>query len=886
MDNTSNLYNEKIILLVCSFVFIAIYAIYLIPILVYIFKNILSKKLCVYWIDYSFLIASGIIFIITFIIKSTIQPIEEKIQNIEYKDILTNNIYYIVTKISLNFMCLTIISSLFFDSIIACKLSYKMNKIKKINDTDYISLSEKLKNINIVNMLTFKFGFKFNFYFFSIPFIIICTIIIILCYLRILPESVQSKFKNSLRWTLRWTHLCILILLILSIIIMISNKKVLLRKNYYSRNRIAQKIYNVYFNQIIYFTDIISFKLVSDLIMNIPVLLFLSHFKFNIISLLISEFAIFIYIFLGGCEYLIIDKNSKAAKINKALEYLFCMKYLDFHFGEKDHSYVIDQFKFNYTKEEQKIMDNLNMTIIKNIENNIADLDERENRDEKLILNESTDNIFDEKEIKLEFKTIQEFYLIQKLMMSYFNENKKLYELNTDNNNDDSYINLSFSLKKKKKNKIMNEQDKNNYLSNIAELSRKSILDSKKIKSYLKLSNYNMFYSIREKELYEELKTIFNIKNEKNEFIIENIFASKFFELFPFYQMNINLIINSLEPSKNIKIFNKFANRNKKLKIIEPKDRFSVMSTYGRNSNIKNEENEEYAEESISENNLYYTNDLYLMYEIYNEDEFNSEKLNNIISEYNKYLLSVIKNINYTFLPIILGIFHIEIFHCKKIIILYRNPLYFTNYINLNRWINFFLTEESEKIKLSTIFNDIIDMNEDEIKSSLQIGEVDYEEIVKILENDFNFIKKIKNIYPMIHIFLGEESNTNDSAKKKIKNKNQFMENSLFDDSLSSSQNILDAIDKDISYSYDNIVTSEDSLFEKEYYYMIGNNIKSIKLYFTNLFRNNCKLNHINANSNYCKFMKNKIFNYLTKNSLFTEEKNEKTKDEKDDELD
>jgi hypothetical protein len=313
----------------------------------------------------------------------------------------------------------------------------------------------------------------------------------------------------------------------------------------------------------------------------------------------------------------------------------------------------------------------------------------------------------------------------------------------------------------------------------------------------------------------------------------------------------------------------------------EPKDRFSVRSTYGQNSNIKREENEI---ESISEDNLYYTNDLYLIYEIYNEDEFNWEKLNNIISEYNNYLLSVIKNINYTFLPIILGIFHIEIFNSKKIIILYRNPLYFTNYVNLNHWINFFLTEESEKIKLSTIFNDIIDINEDEIKNSLQIGEVDYDEIVKILENDFNFIKKIKNIYPLIHIFLGEESNTNDNSKKKIKNKNQFMENSLFVDSLSSSQNILDVIDKDISYSYDNIVTNEDSLFEKVYYYMIGNNIKSIKFYFTNFFRNNCKLNHIKTNSNYCKFMQNKIFNYLTKNSLFTEEKNEKSKDEKDDE--
>ena len=877
MDYISNLYNEKIILLVCSSVFITIYAIYLIPILVYIFKNILSKKLCVYWIDYSFLIASGIIFIITFIIKLAKETVEEKMQNIPYKELITNNVYYIMSKTSLNFMCLTIISSLFFDSIIACKLSYKMNKIKKINDTDYISLSEKLKKINIVNILTFKFGFKFNFYFFSIPFIIICTILVILCYFRIFSIGFQSGIKN---W-LRTFHLFILLLLISSIAIMNINKKVLLGKNYYSRNRIAQKIYNVYFNQIIYFTDIISFKLVSDLIMNIPVLLFLSHFKFNIISLLISEFAIFIYIFLGGCEYLIIDKNSKAAKLNKALEYLFCMKYLDFHFGEKDHSFVIDRFKFNYTKEEQKIIDNLNLTIINNIENNLADFEDKEDIDEKINLNESTDNIFDEKETKLEFKTIQEFYLVQKLMMSYFNENKKVYELNTDNNNDDSAINLSFSLKKKKKNKNMNAQDKNNYLSNIAELSRKSILDSKKIKPYLKLSNYNMFYSLREKELYEEIKSTFNIKNEKHEFIIENIFASKLFELFPFYQMNINLIINSLEPSKNIKNFNKFANRNKKKIMKEPKDRFSVRSTYGQNSNIKREENEI---ESISEDNLYYTNDLYLIYEIYNEDEFNWEKLNNIISEYNNYLLSVIKNINYTFLPIILGIFHIEIFNCKKIIILYRNPLYFTNYVNLNRWINFFLTEESEKIKLSTIFNDIIDINEDEIKNSLQIGEVDYDEIVKILENDFNFIKKIKNIYPLIHIFLGEESNTNDNSKKKIKNKNQFMENSLFVDSLSSSQNILDVIDKDISYSYDNIVINEDSLFEKVYYYMIGNNIKSIKFYFTNFFRNNCKLNQIKTNSNYCKFMQNKIFNYLTKNSLFTEEKNEKSKDEKDDE--
>ena len=883
MDDNPDMNNkDKIALLVCSFFFMFIYFIYLFPILIYLINN-RKRKLCVYWIDYSSLVLSGIIFIITFIVKLISEPDRE---NIKFEKI-SKNTYYIIVTLFLILMCLFLIKALFFDSIIACKLSYRMNKIKKIDDVDYISLKEKLTNIDVVNILTHTPTKVFYsvFVFFDVIFFLIA----ILINVQVLPLDYQAQFKYSLRIY----HLFVLLLLLISIWIMHNIKKSLLEKNYYSRNRIAQEIYNVYFNQIIYFTDIIGFKLVSDLVMNVPALLFLSHCKFNTLSLILSEFAIFIYIFLGGSEYLIIDKYSnkhrKAGKIDKILECLFFMKYLDFHFGEKDHSYVIDQFKNSYTKEEKKIFKDLNLTIVDNIQNNLADFDEKDDldkSDDELKLNESSENIFANKAIKLEFKTIQEFYLIQKLMMLYFKENKKIYESNTDNNNDDS--NFSFSFKKKKKNKIMNAQDKNNYLSNIEELSRKSILDSKKIKSFLKISNYNMFYSIKEKELYEELKNVFNIRNEKHEFIIENIFASKFFELFPFYRMNINSILNSLEPSKNIKIFNKFANRNKKRKIKEPKERFSVRSTYGRNSNVKKEGEEE---ENISEDNLYYTNDLYLMYEIYNEDEFNSEKLRNIISEYNQYLLSVIKNINYTFLPVILGIFQIEIFHCKKIIILYRNPLYFTNFINLNRWINFFLTEESEKIKISTLFNDLMDINEDEIKNNLQIGEVDYDEVKQILENDFSFIKKIKNIYPMIHIFLGEESNNNDNdnnndnSKKKIKNKNQYMENSLLADSSSSGQNLLDIIDKDISESNDNIIMNEDSLFEKEYYYMKGNNIKTFKLYFTNLFRDNHKLIQIRTNDNYCKFMQNKIFKYLSKNSLFNEEnKNEKSNDSKDDE--
>ncbi len=122
MDNSQYLYNEKIILLICSAVFIIIYIIYLFPILIYIFKKCLKNKLCVYWIDYSFLIASGIIFIFTFIIKLIKETLEDNQQYIKYE--VSKNLYYILIKVYLNLMCLTIKGSLLFDSIIVVYLHY------------------------------------------------------------------------------------------------------------------------------------------------------------------------------------------------------------------------------------------------------------------------------------------------------------------------------------------------------------------------------------------------------------------------------------------------------------------------------------------------------------------------------------------------------------------------------------------------------------------------------------------------------------------------------------------------------------------------------------------------------------------------------------------
>ena len=200
--------------------------------LIYLINN-RKRKLCVYWIDYSSLVLSGIIFIITFIVKLISEPDRE---NIKFEEILKNT-YYIIVTLFLILMCLFLIKALFFDSIIACKLSYRMNKIKKIDDVDYISLKEKLKNIHIVNILTNK-STKILYAVFAL-FELTFFLFALLINVQIISYDLQTIIKDSLRIY----HLLVLILLLSSIVIMNSVKKSLLEKNYYSRNRIAQEIY-------------------------------------------------------------------------------------------------------------------------------------------------------------------------------------------------------------------------------------------------------------------------------------------------------------------------------------------------------------------------------------------------------------------------------------------------------------------------------------------------------------------------------------------------------------------------------------------------------------------------------------------------------------------
>jgi len=391
----------------------------------------------------------------------------------------------------------------------------------------------------------------------------------------------------------------------------------------------------------------------------------------------------------------------------------------------------------------------------------------------------------------------------------------------------------------------------------------------------LKFKEKKIFFSLEEKELKEEFKKKYNIPEKETTFRIESISSNAFFELFPFYQISIKDIKRSLSPSDNKKIFNIIRERNKK----------------NKTENLDNSNNIE----SESENSLLYTYNSLLMMEIYDPEEFiSSTELKNFSLSYGNYLLETIKNINYTFIPLILDIFNIEICGQNKIVILYRNPLYFTTFNHFNNWINFYITEGPEKLKVSLLQTDIIDVNEIEIKNCLKMNEADYEEILNTLNKDFNFFMKMNiQVYPIIHLFIGDEKYMSGEGGKNDVNESSLIGDASGEQNMSGilknldemKANNLNGKNKNIDDDEEDDIymTEHNSLVDKEYCSMTRNDMHTIKIYFTHFFRLDCELNKQNdkndntilKSDHYCQYLEGQLQAYLTKTSLFENDDNE-----------
>ena len=204
-----------------------------------------------------------------------------------------------------------------------------------------------------------------------------------------------------------------------------------------------------------------------------------------------------------------------------------------------------------------------------------------------------------------------------------------------------------------------------------------------------------------------------------------------------------------------------------------------------------------------------------------------------------------------------------------------------------------------------------------EINKNIELYQTDFEEVKSSIEQDFSFLEKISKVFPILHLFIGEEfSLSPDMLDKRLKKEGRFnlnessnlsVENSrlgneaqsllidkekefpLFDFSNNSnSMPVLNLSEDDEEKSTITTFDEKNSLIDKEYLFVDGNNLRTIKIYFTNLFRKDCELNKKEKNmklkldsNSYCIYLKDQLMNYLVKKSLFiTNNEIEEDKDE------
>ena len=885
-ENTENRGNFIMTLLV-TLVSLVFYFIYLFIVIKYIIIYHKTKKLSILWLQYLITFVINIIFTI-FYLSYLLDSKGDSINILNGE----NSTFIILLTIFLVAYVLNVINNFIYDSIISIKIFSSLNKMININTQDVEELSLRFKNINM------RFFDKKQ----NLLYIIIFSVINI--GLIVGFEFEYNNYnneddtpsvllvKNFISYILRLGSFISLIALLICLLLINYLKKKFFNKYYYNNDLFAMKIYNMFSSKIIFSSDIIIFKIISDLIINIPILIFLISNTCNTLLWIFNQIIIFSYIIIFGALNFKLDKYNEIGKIPKLVKIWFLWKYIKFSFWENNYKYCLRDNTYRYNKTEKQILNDLEIIDDTEDTDNIQINDEK---DDLIISNDLKLSVFDNKIINmdhlsirptntkykykstLDFSTTSELYILYKLLMLYFEKNEHVYtgvqnKINEDGTPFKQLFNQQNTSKAKKRRARqtygpIDPFKKTEFNNAIDRMSRISKLNSSNLIKSKKFNEHEIFYSLEEKELKEEFKNKFK-KEKETIFKIESLEANSFFELFPFYQISIQDIKKSLIPFDNKKIYEILLNRNR-----------------NKNLNKNNIESE-------SEDNLFYTYNSLLIMEIYDPKEFiSSEDLSNFVLSYGSYIIDTIKNINFSFIPLIIGVFNIEMCDENKIVIVYRNPLFFTNFYHFNHWINFYITEGPEKLKASILQNEVLDINEIEIKNCLKMNEADYEEITNNLKKDFDFLMKINiQVYPIIHLFIADENELDAIGKNNDVNESSIIENTSMnqlnlsgllnesDDNINNIHFLNNNKDDNIGYK-----TESNSLLDKEYYSMNGHDIHTIKIYFTHFFRLNCELNKqkgpddsiLLKSNHYCQYLEGQIQNYLTKTTLFEIENND-----------
>ena len=899
MDNEKNIEN-------CYKVFILFIVILFFVYFIFTFKHILIQLCCskkrqffiVYWFDLLFMIITFLILSITFLL-----------------------FIFLLNKLQLtyfeNFLPIIFSGNFFMNIILSIYLINFIYKIKKIqiNEIFPIDLINFIDKNDVMSLYSIFSHLIINIL------IIFCEVLFIIFFYSKIYDL--SKYINLVQGILCLLQ-CIFIKILYSKYVQFSSK------NIYSHNISNEKIYNITKQKILILSEHLINKSIYDIVLNIPTMIRFSmdcsflkidnqlKEKFTMMCLFIFDiFFSYIYLILLGSMLLRIDKNNKIS-VTQLMKILYFLCWFKSIMGIKNDDtklfkpIIIDNKKNsildNINSDDDSYLNEKEQHLLNAIIKNNLNLDLNNENDDFPQSEFLNKKIFE----KVIYKSEKEYlpssiFIIYKLLFLYFKSNINVYK-NVEKTIEDEGIPFQKVIDNNKINKS-NIKDLNLIKERISRLSRISFDNREKIIPFKKFELKQLMNSLDDKIIKEDFikyiikdnedninkNEINNNENKENrnlsinsnydnyEFLIESLLNEYLFELYPFYQISINDILNSLEIGNNKDLLNLFFENR-----------------------IKN-----------NSFNTYYTSDSFLTFEIYDNNSILYSQLKNFISNYKNYLIEKISNFSFTFLPLLLGIYNIKYSNYNKIIFLYRNPLAFTPFINFKNWINFTFNDGNEIKDISTTNTGILDINEIEVKNNIELEDDEYNETIKILKEDMEFlktqnfelnfnlnlivvndVKKKFNDFPIddninYEIDTSKNLNINQSANQNQENNNKndldnmIRDSSLFRDSILMSM-------KNFKKYYGSEVVS---LLEKLYNNNVVGNLYIFKIYFTEIFKkkkriiskenlNNNNLDNSNSisiqncnslsldeneirenNKKYCNFLKTKLLRKIRKSN-------------------
>ena len=406
----------------------------------------------------------------------------------------------------------------------------------------------------------------------------------------------------------------------------------------------------------------------------------------------------------------------------------------------------------------------------------------------------------------------------------------RVYNINEVMGNIQEYGMKTLFLKYLSKNLEKNEDNKKNNNQTI-DNDNKFFLPPEVLKD-----NSNTISTINNIAFYS--KSNLNIHSTENDidenalfydFKIESLMNFVLLDLFPFYEIDIKDILNSLSINNNMNLFEIF---------------------FRKKNDDKNF-------------NSFYTYDSFLSLEIYDNNFLSYAQLKSFMTNYKKYFLDKLSNFSYTYLPLILGIFNITYLSYNKIVIVYRNPLAFTPNVFFHYWLKFVICDDSEKIEKSTNNTDIVDINEVEVVNNIKLNNEDYSDIIKILGDDLNFLSKINfNLDFKLNLFILNNINKSNTIEDDIinnqdqKNKNNISQNINLMNIIRNTELFPGNNNSFSPYQFKNKFFGSESISFLENLYMSDstNNNYVFKIYFGEIFK---KKNINNDNGVYTNTIKN-----------------------------